>query len=238
MNERLARQAVDDGVDVERTGGCPAFETAYRLVRELGVKHVNYYATGISGSPMPVIVSTYLSEWISLYQERGYFFIDPVVERADRSGSPMEWDHLSGLEPSQKAFIDLWRQKVGARGISIPLGSTPVVAAISITSDEPVESWNARKSEICWKGMVAGQRIHRMALAARQGKEDPQPLSTVQSDCLAYLAIGMDVSEIGVVLSMREAQVRKNLDEAQRRMNALSHSHAIAKAAAMGYIGR
>lgn len=238
MNERLDPEAVAEGVASSRKRALSPQEIVHGLAAELGVRHVTYYAFGIGGSPIPVVVGTYPDECVRVYQERGYFFIDPVIERAAKAGSPMSWDQMEGLDYGQRRFLDEWKSLVGQRGISIPFGHPPVVAALSITSDEPEESWNARKSSVCWSGMVAGQRIHRMVVEARVARDRQRVLSDVQAECLSYLAIGMDLAEIGAVLSLREGQVRRHLDEAQRRMNALSHSHAVAKATALGHIGR
>lgn len=60
-------------------------------------EHVDFYAYGNArrGLDPPFVESSYPAEWISLYLERRYQFIDPVVEQARKSHLPFFWRFLT-----------------------------------------------------------------------------------------------------------------------------------------------
>ena len=62
-------------------------------------------------------------------------------------------------------------------------------------------------------------------------------LSKREVECLRWAAVGKTDHEIGVILSRSRATIRFHLHNATTKLDAVSRSQAVFKAAQLGYLG-
>lgn len=160
----------------------------------------------------------------------------PLVERARETNVSVMWNDIAGLSERETAEMDDIRRKYGSCGMSVKLAPKPYVNNLSVGSDEPDEEWRARSAETLWNSQVFGQAVQSLMFRIHKVKEPKVWLSSLQTSCLTLIASGVSVKTTASVFSLSEKRVLEHLDNAQRKLNAHSHTHAVAKAIALGLI--
>lgn len=114
-----------------------------RSIEQLGFR---YFACCSHVDPLrphaAVMILNYPSAWVQAYSELQLHCIDPVFERASRSGMPFSWDDpefLWGLNARQRTMIEEARAFGIEHGYTIPVSSprsrVPMYASCSLVPD-------------------------------------------------------------------------------------------------------
>ncbi len=83
---------------------------------------------------------------------------------------------------------------------------------------------------------AAGLTLAERTAMLRAPPEDAPKLTGREYDCLAYVAAGKSDWEISVILNLSQATVRFHVDNARRKLDATTRTHAVARATASGLI--
>lgn len=229
LSQDILKRRLPDGVTVE--------ELFRRFSEEMRIAHAQYYAIGFDGGQIPVSIGTFKKEWLDYYITGLHFLDDPVIQRTAESNSPFLWNTMTGLNEKQAALGEVTRRLMGPNGMTVPLGTAGVTAGLSMTSWEPEEEWIARLPSVAWNATLVGQKIHAIVMAEKKATEAGlTPLTRSQKKCLRLLATGLGLDGICEAVSMTEKEVVRVLDNAQARLKARTHTHALVKAVTLGFM--
>ncbi|MET4483598.1 LuxR family transcriptional regulator [Bradyrhizobium sp. F1.13.3] len=181
----------------------------------------------------PNLISTYPSSWTTLYLQRGYESIDPVVRRAIRQADPFRWG--LGFEPrgrseSERALFEE-AGKFGIRcGFTFPIHDDKgAIAALSFATDERRTSFERSLVEHAQSLRLIAAFFH--ARAKRFWTIDRMVggvmLSPREYQCLEWSARGKSAGEIGIILGIKERTAGYHLDNARAKLGVSSLRQAI-----------
>lgn len=159
-----------------------------------------------------------------------------LIETMRETNVSVMWPDIENLSEEHQADREALFRKYGQRAMSVRLAPKPYVSNLSVGSDEPKCEWRARSAETLWKCQVFGVAVQKLMFRLHKVKEPKVWLSDLQTSCLSLIATGLSVKTTATVFSLTERRVLEHLDNAQKRLNAHSHSHAVAKAIALGLI--
>jgi len=190
----------------------------------------------------PVLISTYPSQWTSYYFKRRYFDIDPVVAQVRNSLLPFHWDsEEAGRRASseQKRFFGEATAFGIKCGLSVPIhDGKGGVAAITFASNG--------KADILKRTIDAHRHLFHLSaiyfhVHARQKLESivdfARPhLSPREIGCLQWVVRGKSTWEISQILTISRRTVVFHLENAKRKLNAVTLAQAVAIALQNGLI--
>jgi ATP-dependent transcriptional regulator len=237
MQSQISPINLSEDIVRRRVAGATVSELLDRFLREMEVDHVQYYGLGIGGSPLPVSLGTFTERWLDRYITGHYFFDDPVMAQVKDLNHALPWERIQGLNDRQIEFMEFTRKELGRNGVTVPVGTPPIAAGLSIVSDESPETWKERLPQIIWNATMVGQRVHTLVLEDKKAREESHvSLSRPQKACLYLAASGMGLEEIAQATSMGTKSVIRCLNDVQAALNARNHTHALAKAVALGLV--
>ena len=204
------------------------------LAASFGLNRFAYLGFPRPGPQQPVYITTYPDEWTHHYLNRRYQDIDPVVVQVRAGLLPFVWD---SRVPGDRASSEQRRFFGEATEFGINCGFTvPIhdgqggVAAITFASDE--------KTQLLRREVEQNRHILHLAslyfhVHARQKLEQiielEQPhLSPREITCLQWVARGKSAWDIGEILNLSRRTVVFHLENAKRKLDAVSLPQAVA----------
>ena len=200
----------------------------------LGFTRFGYLGLPRPTPHQPVYVTTYPLEWVTHYESRRYQEIDPVVMQTRNSMLPFFWDSQNpGPRASQEQrrfFGEAAEFGVGS-GFAVPIhNSQGGIAVVSLVSDE--------KPLVLRRHVEKNQHLLHLAsiyfhVHARQKLESAieleQPhLSEREISCLQWVARGKSSWDIAEILSISRRTVVFHIENAKRKLDAVTLPQAIA----------
>jgi LuxR family transcriptional regulator, activator of conjugal transfer of Ti plasmids len=231
----------------------PAFQTFIdRLHRAAGSNELRHAMSGLAASfgldkfaylgfprpcpHSPVLITTYPAEWQVHYFSRRYQDIDPVVAQTRSSLLPFPWNGAQLAQrgsSEQRKFFDEAAEFGISSGFAVPIhDSQGGVAVVSFASDRTATQL----------GRDVDQRRHILHLASlyfhahtqqklETNVSDNQPrLSPRELACLQWVVRGKSAWEIGEILTLSRRTVIFHLENAKRKLNAVTLPQAVALA--------
>jgi len=217
-----------DGTDLQ-----PLFHE----IREVySLAHITYLSapSGVEDRVAPIFHTTYPEEWTSLYVDRKFFDIDPVIAACRSSLLPVDWSRLDQSPPAIRHFFGLAKSfGVGHHGITLPVrGGKGERSLFSVTSDLPRRQWLRFRQSHLGELHILSQHVHEavFSLSASRTDDDRRPLSKRERDCLQLLARGLLSKQIAARLQISESAVRQYLRAARLKLRASTVYQAVALA--------
>ena len=218
----------------------PEIETAVGKLRDfLNVDHVIYNSSkfGVNPSAEPYIRLTYPASWIKRYLQMGYFDVDPILREGFQRTLPFDWSELELRNAAEASFLeDATAHGVGPHGFSIPV--------LSKHGHRGLFSISFSRSEQEWKGFLAttqssliqiANRLHRRVVVEVFGENRPH-LTGRELECLRWIALGKDTSEIAVILNISPYTIRDYLKSVRFKLDCVTSAQAVSKAAKLGLL--
>lgn len=197
--------------------------------------------TGLPDHPADLtpffLVNNWPNGWHDRYLEKDYYRDDPVAAFGRVCIDPFAWTDAPIDSERQPLAHRIMAEAadVGMRqGLVIPIvTSRNVHSCVSVAGETPDLDPNARRV-IHLVGMFAHAR-------AVQLSGDPPParrrlLSDREREVLLWVAAGKTAWEISRILGISERTVIYHVTMAARRLQAVSRTHAVARAIALGEI--
>jgi LuxR family transcriptional regulator, quorum-sensing system regulator CinR len=214
-------------------------ETIAKLRDLLKVDHLVYHSSKLGASPSadPYIRLTYPAGWIKRYLQMGYIDVDPVIREGFLRKLPFDWGELSIGSAAEVAFLtDALAHGVGPYGLSIPVQSKHGHRALfSVSFSRSEQEWKTFKST-CHSVLVQiANRVHRRVISEIFGEDRPH-LTTREIECLRWIALGKDASEIAIILGISPHTARDYLKSARFKLDAVSSAQAVSKAVKLGLL--
>lgn len=225
---------------VDSIGLLQAVEEILTGLRDLlGVEHIIYSTSISSVDPTitPLVRSTFPAVWLKRYIEMSYEKIDPVLRRGYASALPFRWSEVGGSDPATAAMMgDAARHGVGPQGLSIPVVTkTGRRGLFSISSSEPVETWDAFVDTNLSALREVAYGLHKRVTSDLSG-EPALHLSARELECLTWCARGKEAGDIAIILGISPHTVRDYLKSMRYKLNCSNLPQAVAKGIALGFI--
>jgi DNA-binding CsgD family transcriptional regulator len=214
-------------------------ETVAKLRDLLNVDHLVYHSSKMGASPSadPYIRLTYPASWIKRYLQMGYVDLDPVIREGFLRTLPFDWSELKIQSAAEVAFLtDALAHGVGPHGLSIPVVSKHGHRALfSISFSRSEQEWKDFKSRTQPALIQIASRLHRRVISEIFGEDRPH-LTARELECLRWIALGKDTSDIAVILSISPHTARDYLKSARYKLDAVTSAQAVSKAVKLGLL--
>jgi LuxR family transcriptional regulator, quorum-sensing system regulator CinR len=180
---------------------------------------------------------TYPASWMERYVQMGYIDVDPVVREAFVRTLPFDWSELKTQNAAEVLFFtDALAHGIGPRGLCIPLRSKDGYRALfSVSSATSEEGWATFRKIIQPMLIQIANRVHQRVVKELFGEDRPH-LTARELECLRWIALGKDTSEIAIILNISPYTVREYLKSARYKLDCVSSAQAVSKAAKLGLL--
>lgn len=187
----------------------------------------------------PVVITNFPVEWISLYHERNFGCVDPVVGRVLDTRLPFIWDieATKGEGKIQREFLKAAHDFSVCRGYSVPiLGPDGDYGLFTVVSVLTVREFDSLVRTVQAPLFLLANHIHQAVRRLGSGASDPVRLTPREREVLQWTAAGKTNVEIGVILSISDKTVEYHLYNGMRKLDVYSRAQAVARAMLLGLI--
>lgn len=204
------------------------------IANALGAANITYAAeTGAPTSRDCLIsfITTYSTEWVSRYLNKGYMQIDPVPLGIGRP-LPFDWQATANAASMRWFFQEAESFGVGRQGVVVPIrGKAGRRALITLTSFHSDREWQT--SRWCYQTCMSALApyLHELVFALHRIQSDRACLSERQQQCLELYGRGKTAKQIAARLGISGSMTRRHLHHARRKLGSLTMSSAVLKAA-------
>jgi LuxR family transcriptional activator of conjugal transfer of Ti plasmids len=189
----------------------------------------------------PVLISTYPVAWTDHYFSRRYHALDPVVLQSRESLAPFIWDGplLATRSREQQIFFGEASEFGIECGFAVPIhDGQGGLALVSFACDEEPNVLRRRIGERRDILHLSSLYFHvhvRQKLEAVFAPDRPN-LSPREVACLQWIAKGKTMWDIGEILGISRRTIVFHLENAKRKLNAVTLAQAAAIALRYGLI--
>ncbi len=205
----------------------------------LKVDHIVYYTSKFGGSPSadPYIRLTYPAAWIARYVKMAYGDVDPVLREGFRRALPFEWSELAIASAADAAFLaDATAHGVGPHGYTIPVVTKHGHRGLfAVSFSGPEEEWKEFLSSVKPGLVQVANTLHRRVVADLFGVDRPH-LTPRELECLRWVALGKDTTEIGKILQISPHTTRDYLKSVHYKLDCVTSAQAVTKAVKLGLL--
>lgn len=193
---------------------------------------------------LPRLISSYPKSWTSRYLGLRYQELDPVVRRAHAENAAFSWGTGGAIRPKSKAesrFFDEATTFGIKSGLTVPIrGGFGRMAAFTLATDDP-QMQTERLLDGSRNALhLIGLYFHtHLAERLRNGSETIESapdLSQRERQCLAWAARGKTIAETAVLVGVTPRTVAFHLENARRKLDAVSIAHCVAQAMRRGLL--
>ncbi|MBL4907143.1 MAG: LuxR family transcriptional regulator [Sneathiella sp.] len=181
-----------------------------------------------------VLITTYSEEWVSHYFLMDYKYIDPVLSAGNTKLLPFNWCQIPERLPGTKKFFGTASDfGISNQGMTVPIrGADGEVCMFSVNADYNCKDWDKYCKEIEADLIHIALLFHTLAMPIFCPKISSQirDLSRREKETLFWAAKGKTAWETAQILGLTERTVSFYSTAASKKLNAVSKTHAVAKA--------
>ena len=211
----------------------------YKLRNLLAVDHIVYNSSKLGGSPSadPYIRLTYPDAWIARYLQMQYADVDPVLREGFLRTLPFQWSEVTIRNAAEASFLaDAASYGVGPHGYSIPVLSKHGHRGLfGVSSSGSEQQWANFLATTQSDLIQIANRLHHRVVVQVFGEDRPH-LTTRELECLRWIALGKDASEIGIILDISPHTARDYLKSVRYKLDCVTSAQAVSKAAKLGLL--
>jgi LuxR family transcriptional regulator, quorum-sensing system regulator CinR len=226
-----AYSIVEDAADIQAA--------VVELRNFLRVDHVVYHTSKYGSSPSadPIIRLTYPASWIAQYLRKGYGSIDPVLREGFQRTLPFDWNDIEPRTAAESEFMaDAAAHGVGPHGYSIPVLSKHRHRGLfTFSASGSKEDWTGYLANYSGKIIQVANRLHRRVVIEQFGEDQPR-LTARELECLRWVALGKDTTEIAVILNISIHTARDYLKSVHYKLDCVTSAQAVTKAVKLGLL--
>lgn len=215
-----------DEVDLLR-----AFET---LLSTFEINRFAYAHLPLGSKPSAHYISNYPSSWTSIYLQRQYQHIDPVVFHGSCREAPFRWgrDHCLGSHSNiARQFFDEAAEFGICSGLTIPiLDRRGDRALLTLASDDnrPTLLRLADRYTRAFQLVATSYHIHARRIFSERSMVDGAKLTRREFECLQWAAKGKSAWDIGEILGITRRTAAFHLDNARSKLGVRTVTQAVA----------
>lgn len=185
-------------------------------------------------------ITNYHRDWRSVYFERNYQSIDPVVKRAKLTKRTFTWAgelERPRLSKSEYRFY-AHAADFGIRsGITIPVKTANgSMSMFTVASEKRELDLKCEIDPVAAVSAVAQLHTRITFLRARPSIKDHSYLDAKEATYLRWIAVGKTMEEVADIEGVKYNSVRSKLAEAKKRFNVHTITHLAALAIRKGLV--
>jgi len=189
----------------------------------------------VTGLPNPdqrfsqmVLAKKWPAEWFSLYTEKNYDRVDPVIRMCRNTVNPFEWSEAPYDAELEPGAVEVMRRATDFRmshGFVVPIhGLTGYEAGVSLGGEHL--DLNARsKPALHLIAMYGFDHIRRLLAPSTHPSARLTPR---EREVIAWASQGKSAWEIGEILNITQRTAEEHLATAARKLGAVNRTHAVA----------
>lgn len=209
--------------------------------RELGFERflVGTQWVDDNGAPVYKIASGYPVEWQKLYAERKYAGIDPTVLHCQSRTEVVVWAEDFFEKSKTLHFFEEAKSHGLGFGFSVPVHEARgVKSMISLARDKPISDHREQEKMLAMGKVLAScaHFAHRGLIADEMASTRRPSISSQESQCLRWVAMGKTSAEIGQIMSIAEPTVVFHIKNVMEKLDVRNRSQAIAVAFRLGLL--
>jgi DNA-binding CsgD family transcriptional regulator len=203
----------------------------------LKVDHVVYYSTKLEAPTVPYIRLTYPGSWVKRYLQMGYGEVDLILREGFKRTLPFEWKELQFSTPAEIAFqSDALAHGIGPHGYAIPVSNKHGYRGLFVVcSSQPEQAWVEFLAGAQADLIQIANRLHSRVVVEVFGKDRPH-LTAREVECLRWVALGKDATEIAAILKISPHTTRDYLKSVHYKLDCVSSAQAVTKAIRLGLL--
>jgi DNA-binding CsgD family transcriptional regulator len=218
----------------------PDIQTVVTALRDfLDIVQLVYVTSKFGASPSadPYIRLTYPASWLARYLAKGYADVDPILREGFRRTLPFEWRELGADGGAEAAFLaDAASHGVGPHGYSIPVSTKHghrglFAVSFSGAEEEWAEFLGATQAAL----IQIANRLHGRVIAELFGEDRPR-LTPRELECLHWIALGKDTTEIATILNISPHTTRDYMKSVHYKLDCVTSAQAVTKAVKLGLL--
>lgn len=183
-------------------------------------------------------VGTYPAEWMEIYFRRNYFFDDPMARRARQTAAPFRWSDVHPENDRERLIMKLAQDYDLVEGIVFPLVRAGYYSASFSIGGLSLEIPDELLPEIHLATLYFHNKVVSFYDDPGLNEEAISDLLTRrQIECLAWVSNGKTDWEIGEILSIQESTVHSHIEDAKKKLLAVTKAQAVVTAFKAGLIG-
>lgn len=220
-----------------------------RVVQEHGFRYFTYvggqvYSFSVRGLTkfirQPTVITTLPVEWITLYHQKNFGTVDPVVALTFKARLPTTWDMTLRKDEKRStvgSFIRVAHDFDVCRGYTVPIfGPEGDYGLLSFVSDAGEREFRALVDDRKEALFMLAHHVHQALRRLDTVEESEVNLTPREREVLQWTAAGKTNAEMGIILSVAEKTVEYHLYNAMRKLDVFSKAQAVCKAILMGLI--
>lgn len=189
------------------------------------------------GAEMRVLASNWTEEFRRGFERLGLHRYTPVVRAMVDGIEPLPFDAetLHGFDPDDPEPNPRYRfleKEEASAGVYCPVhGFSGFCGVLALFGTQGVGETDAARMQA-----VAFEAFGVLAACRFEENRRNNPLTTRERECLALAMYGKTSGEIATILQLSEHTVSQYFTAAQRKLDASNRTHAVARAAQLGYL--
>ncbi|NKL59578.1 autoinducer-binding transcriptional regulator TraR [Rhizobium leguminosarum] len=181
-----------------------------------------------------IAVTNYHREWRSIYFEKSFDRLDPVVKRAKSRKQMFAWSgeqDSARLSKEERAFYAQAADFGIRSGVTVPIKTANgSMSMFTLASERPAIDLNHDIDAVAAAAAVGQLHARISFLQTTPTAEDVAWLDPKEATYLRWIAVGMTMEEIADVEGVKYNSVRVKLREAMKRFDVRSKAHLTALA--------
>lgn len=184
---------------------------------------------------------SYGPQWEVVYKQERFERVDPILCQCTQASGAFVWHDVvkSAMTPASVTFLEAARDFGLVNGASFVCGKATTRDPRILLSLAGVGSGTRNPMRILSALSVLGphlQEAYKRVLERRQDVETTVKLSLRELEVLSWKRDGKTGWEISCILGISQRTVKYHLSRIAAKLNAVSASHAVAKALSLGLI--
>jgi DNA-binding CsgD family transcriptional regulator len=184
--------------------------------------------------------SDYPQQWQQTYVQQGYAALDPTVPYCQHSTAPIVWTEDFFRQSKADFMLEEARSFGLHHGVSLSVhdrfGSKSMM---SLVRDQHLTNSATETAYLLDCSQVISACVHQVAhqLLETKLKMQQSTLTSRESECLKWIAVGKTSPEISDLMNVSDATVAFHVKNIMRKLDVHTRPQALAKAMRMGLIG-
>jgi DNA-binding CsgD family transcriptional regulator len=181
-----------------------------------------------------IVNISYPKEWLTIYEERGFVTIDPVVRAHFSDLTPKIWSDTYRHNGRPQPFVSL-AEDFGIRdgysfGALSPADTTATIFSLCVHKKPAPRALKFLD--------ILAPHYHEALRRVTRRTSPPLPtlLSRREKEVVRWLADGKSTWEISAILGISERTVKFHVGVILHKLNAVNRTHAVATAISSGVI--
>ncbi|TIR13067.1 MAG: transcriptional regulator TraR [Mesorhizobium sp.] len=179
-----------------------------------------------------LVISNYHAEWQSVYFERNYSALDPVVGRAKSMKRTFTWSgelERSRLSKAERSFYGHAADFGIRSGITIPVKTANgSISMFTLASEKLAIDLDREIDAVAAASAVAQLHARITFLQATPSVEEAAYLDPKEATYLRWIAVGKTMEEVADLEGVKYNSVRVKLAETKKRFNVHTTTHLAA----------